>query len=207
MWRVVHSVRRRLALASVVSRVLRTAAVLALVLAAGCGSGGGDRAFVSRTGEPASSTPASPGTKVTTESTVPGPIRPACALVSAAEVAATVGNPVAAGVGQGPNCYWATSVDGGTSATVTAVKPGPAQTPEACNNLRLGQPVDAKHEPVAGLGTSAVWVFQPLTTISQGSVVACWSDAAVLVLLTGEHDANAMRTTAIDLVRKVHAQA
>jgi hypothetical protein len=37
-------------------------------------------------------------------------------------------------------------------------------------------------------------------------VVACWPDAAVLVLLTGEHDANAMRATAVDLVRKVHAQ-
>jgi hypothetical protein len=181
-------------------------AALALVMAAGCGSGGGDRAFIARQGEPASTAPKSPTTKTTTESTVPGPVRPACALLSPADVGATVGNPVAAGVGQGPNCYWATTVDGGTSATITAVKPGPAQGAESCDYLRLGQPVDAKHEPVAGLGTSAVWVFQPLTTLSQGSVVACWPDAAVLVLLTGEHDANAMRATAVDLVRKVHAQ-
>lgn len=182
----------------------RLAATLALLLAVACGSGG-TRAFVARHDDQPAAT--APAPRKTTEPTTPGPIRPACALVSREEVAATLGNPVGAGVGQESNCFWATTVDGGTSATVTAVKPGPAKAADACNYLRLGQPVDARHEPVSGIGTSAVWVFQPLTTLSQGSLVACWSDSAVLVLLTGEHDMNALRATSIDLAQRIHTRS
>lgn len=184
---------------------MRAAATVALVTAAACGSGGA-RAFVARHDGPATTTAPAPQKK-TTESTTPGPIRPACALLSRDEVAAVLGNPVATGTGAGSNCFWATTVDGGTSATVTAVKPGAAGAADACNYLRLGQPTDAPHEQVSGVGVSAVWVFQPLTTLSQGSVVACWSDSAALVLLTGEHPMAALRATAIDLVQRLHAQS
>jgi hypothetical protein len=185
-------------------RVRRSVGVIAFTVLSACGSGGAARVFIVRHDQPPNGAPA-PGKS--TDSTTPGPIRPACELVSRDEVAATLGNAVTAAVGQGPNCFWGTAVDGGTSATVTAVKPGPAKAADACAGLRLGQPTEAKHEPVTGVGSSAVWAWQPLTTLIQGSLVACWADSAVLVLLTGEHDQAAMRSTATALAQKVHTRS
>lgn len=138
----------------------------------------------------------------------PGPIKPACELVSRDEVAAAVGNQVGAGLGQGRNCFWTTEVDGGTNVTITAVKPGGGKpTADECERLRLGQPREAKHENVSGVGTSAVWVVDALTTLTQGSIVACWDDSAVLVLLTGERDVASLRATAIGLAQRVRSRS
>lgn len=189
------------------SRLLRSAAIatVAIVAFSACGSGGKSTGAIARRDRPADTAPAQ--VKSPDVTTSPGPIRAACELVSRDEVASTVGNAVTVGSGQGSNCSWGTTVDGGTSATVTAVKPGQAKAVDACNGLRLGQPAEARHESVAGVGSSAVWVFQPLTTLSQGSLVACWSDSAVLVLLTGERDPGALRATAIALAQKVHSRS
>jgi len=187
-----------------VSRLLCAVAVIALIVLSACGSGRGDAGAVAH-GDRTSTTAATQGKS--SGPTTPGPIRPACELVTGDEVGATVGNAVSAGVGQASNCSWSTTVDGGTSATVTAVKPGPNGVGQACQSLREGQPAEAKHEAVNGIGSSAVWAWQKLTTLTQGSLVACWSDSAVLVLLTGEHDQAAMRDTATALAQKVHARS
>lgn len=186
------------------SRLLRYVAVIGLVAFSACGSNRGGSGTVARGDRPATSAPtqAKPS-----DSASPGPIRPACALVSRDEVGATVGNAVGAGAGQGSTCSWSTTVDGGTSATVTAVKPGPSGVAEGCKGLREGQPGEAKHEAVSGVGSSAVWAWQTLTTLTQGSLVACWADSAVLVLLTGEKDQAAMRMTATALAQKVHSRS
>jgi len=189
--------------------VIRLLRIVAVVIAFGvvpaCGSGGGAPAFIARRDQPGVGAPKEG--KSTEPTRPPGPIRPACELVSRDEVAALLGNPVNAGVGQGSNCFWGTAVDGGTGATVTAVKPGLSAAAAACNELRLGQPAEAPHEAVSGVGTSAVWVWQPLTTLSQGSLVACWPDSAVLVLLTGEREMTAMRATATALAQKIRGRS
>lgn len=138
----------------------------------------------------------------------PGDIKAACQLISRDEVGATVGNGVSAGTGQGRNCFWSTSVDGGTSVSVTAVKPGPGKpTADECERLRLGQPREGQHENVNGVGKSAVWVVEPLTTLTQGSVVACWEDSAVQVLLTGERDAPTLRGMAVAIAQLVRSRS
>lgn len=184
------------------SRLLRLVAVIALAVLSACGSSASTSRSSAGGNRPADSAP-TPGKS--SDSGTPGPLRPACQLVTRDEVGATVGNPVGAGVGQGSNCSWSTTVDGGTSTTVTAVRPGPSGVAEGCKALREGQPSEAKHEAVNGVGSSAVWVWQSLTTLTQGSLAACWTDSAVLIVLTGEHDQGALRATATSLAQKVHS--
>lgn len=186
------------------SRMASAAICLAAMIVPGCGIGGHRAAAViGRRDQPQSTTPVTVGSAHTS----PGPIRPACQLVTRDEVATTVGNPVAAGVGQGRNCSWGTDVDGGTSVFLTAVKPGPAGIAYECDTLRQGQPAEANHETVAGVGASATWVWQSLTTLTQASLVACWDDSAVMVELTGEHPVPALRAAAASLAQRVHAHS
>jgi len=98
-------------------------------------------------------------------------------------------------------------VDGGTSVSVTAVKPGASGIAFDCDSLRQGQAHEGKHETVNGVGTSATWVYQSLTTLTQASLVACWSDSAVMVLLTGEREVPALRTSAVNLAQRVHSRS
>jgi hypothetical protein len=184
-----------------------TAALAAAALLGACG-GGPAAARIARRGQSTGTTPATVKLPNQGGTLPPGPIRPACELVSRDEMAAAVGNPVGPGTGQGRNCFWATAVDGGTSASITAVKPGPGKaTADECGRLRLGQPSEGKHEDVSGVGTSAVWVVDTLTTLIQGSIVACWDDSAVMVLLTGERDPSALRATAVNLAQRVRSRS
>jgi len=128
-------------------------------------------------------------------------------LVTREEVASTVGNPVGVATGQGRNCSWGTGVDGGTSVSITTVKPGAAGIAFECDSLRQGQARDGKRETVNGVGTSATWVYQSLTTLTQASLVACWVDSAVMVLLTGEREVPALRTTAVNLAQLAHSRS
>jgi hypothetical protein len=178
---------------------------LMAALVPACGTGGHRAAaVVGRRGQAAATTTPAIGSSAHTS---PGPIRPACQLVSREEVASVVGNPVTAGTGQGRNCSWGTDVDGGTSVFVTAVKPGPSGIAFECDSLREGQPREANHETVAGVGASATWVWQPLTTLTQASLVACWDDSAVMVMLTGERAVPALKASATNLAEGIHARS
>jgi hypothetical protein len=184
------------------ARTVPAVIIVMAVLLSACG-GHRSAAVVGRRDEP----PATPVPVPQTGTLPPGPIRPACQLVTREEVAAAVGNPVGAGTGQGRNCSWGTGVDGGTSVSVTAVKPGSGGIAFDCDSLRQGQSHEGKHETVNGVGTSATWVYQSLTTLTQASLVACWTDSAVMVLLTGERDIPALRTSAVNLAQQVHSRS
>ena len=98
-------------------------------------------------------------------------------------------------------------MDGGTSLDITAIKHTEEQAAFQCRNLRRGQAQEATREPVSGLGDPALWVWEKLADpIVQGSVVSCWEDAAVSVLLTGEKDQAALRVTATDIAKKLHSR-
>jgi hypothetical protein len=136
------------------------------------------------------------------------PGKPACDLLSRDDIAKALGNPVGDPAPGGPSdCAWGTDVDGGTSLTITASKPGASGAGPACRALHLGQPSEATREDVSGIGTSAVWAWQKLADpIVQGSLAACWDDSAVLVLLTGEKDSAVLRDTAKGLAQTVHGR-
>ena len=139
--------------------------------------------------------------------TVP-PGRPACDILTRDEVVAALGNPVRDPVPvSDQGCTWATDVDGGTSLDITAIKHTEEQAAFQCRSLRRGQPQGVTREPVSGLGDPALWVWEKLADpIVQGSLVSCWEDGAVSVLLTGEKDQGALRLTATDLAKKVHSR-
>ena len=134
--------------------------------------------------------------------------RPMCDLLTRDDVAKAVGNPVGAPQQGAPGeCTWGTDVDGGTSVDITAQKPDPSQAALVCTALRNEQASDLPREQVSGVGTSAVWVWQKLAPpLVQGTLVACWKDSAVEVLLTGEKDLGALKATAVELARTTQAR-
>jgi hypothetical protein len=187
-------------------RIARTGFVLLVmaVLGAACGSGG-DAALTRGVPGPAVTKP--PPTAPGTPSAPPvGPGAAACEILSREEVGATVGNPVRPGTGAGKFCSWGTDVDAGTSANLTVTRPAPAKAAEECTTERNALPKEAKQEQVSGVGSSAVWYWQQVSILLQGSFLACWGDAVVLVMLTGEHDQGALRTTAANFAQKVHSR-
>ncbi len=175
------------------------AVVVLVTLVGACGSDGdGDGEVTSATPPP----PAAGGSGTV------APGRPACEMLTREEVVGALGNPVRDPVPVGDQgCTWATDVDGGTSLDITAIKHTKEQAAFQCRTLRRGQPQEATREPVSGLGDPALWVWEELADpIVQGSVVSCWEDAAVSVLLTGEKDQAALRVIAADLAKKVHGR-
>ena len=182
----------------------RLLAVLALVatLLVACGSDDGDKEQTSNAGG------ASPTVSVGSGAIPAAPGKPVCDMLSRDEVQAALGNPVKDPVPVGDQgCTWATDVDGGTSLDVSAVKPGKEGIAFQCRSLRRGQSQQATKEPVDGLGNEAFWVWENLAApIVQGSLVACWDESAVSILLTGEKDQGALRLTAVDLAKKVQKQ-
>jgi hypothetical protein len=186
--------------ASVVRKVLLLFSVLVLAaLVAGCGSDDGDEGGGNTSGTPPAPTAGGSGT------VAPG--RPACEILSRDEVVAALGNPVRDPVAVGDQgCTWATDVDGGSSLDISVIKHTKEQAAFQCRTLRRGQQA-ANRESVSGLGDPALWVWEELADpIVQGSLVSCWEDGAVSVLLTGEKDQAALRVTAADLAGKVHSR-
>ena len=180
--------------------VLRAAAgALAAMLVAACGSSG-KSATVATTVVRGGTVPA-----VTTTAAPP---RAACDILSRDDVAADLGNPVNDPQAAGDtDCSWGTAVDGGSSLALTIAKPGSTAAAGAeCTAQKNSLPGDLPKVPVAGVGTSAVWVIEELTTLKQGHLVACWSDSAVTVLLTGEHDSAALQATATKVAQQVHSR-
>jgi hypothetical protein len=181
-------------------RIARVGMVVAVaVLMAGCGS-------KNETSSSTTSAAGRSGGGGTASTLAPG--KPACELLSRDDVAKALGNPVGdPAPGNREDCSWGTDVDGGTSVTITASKPGRDGAGPACRALHLGQPSEATHENVSGVGSSGVWAWQKLADpIVQGSLAACWDDSAVLVLLTGEKDQAVLRDTAKGLAQTVHGR-
>ena len=188
---LIRSVRRLLALLAVV--------VLAALMT-GCGSDQGEGGGGNTGGTPPPPAAGGSGTVALA--------RPACEILGRDEVVAALGNPVRDPVPVGDQgCTWATDVDGGTSLDVSAIKHTKEQAAFQCRTLRRGQAQDAPREPVSGLGDPALWVWEALAApIVQGSLVSCWEDSTVSILLTGEKDQAALRATATDLAKKVHSR-
>lgn len=172
------------------------AAVVPVVLAASCGSGGNGATLTRGTPRPttAAQAPVPPR-----PSGVPADVnKPACDVLSPDDVSASLGNAVRPGTGRGKFCLWGTSVDGGSSANLT-VNP-----PNQCDVVRRSLNKDGKSEPVGGLGESAVWNWRTEAILIQGDFVVCWSDAVVWITVSGEKDQSALRDAASSLAQKAH---
>jgi len=135
----------------------------------------------------------------------PGASKPTCELLTRDEVAEALGNPVSAGVPAGKDCAWATDVDGGTSLNLTVDKPAANQVGTTCDFRKASAPKE-NLEQVRGVGKSAVWSVQTLSLLTQGNLVACYDDAVVWVIVTGEKEAGALRSTASDVANKVRSR-
>ncbi len=135
----------------------------------------------------------------------PAAAKPTCELLSRDEVAQTVGNPVSAGVPAGKDCSWTTDVDGGTSLNLTVDKPAPAQAGTTCD-FRKASISKENQERVSGVGNSAVWSVQTLSLLTQGNLVACYDNAVVWVIITGEKEAGALKSTATGVADKVRSR-
>lgn len=183
-----------------VRRLGTVAVIVAFVAAlAACGSDDGDDDSLSDAGSAGEQS-----TTPTLNLDAP-PTKPPCETLSRDEVAALLGNPVKEPEPVGTrDCTWATDVDGGTSVNLTVSTPGSAGADQECRALRNSQAKEDPHEAVSGVGTSGQWVWQKNDIIVQGSLVACWDDAVVMVLLTGEHDQAQLRATATEVAKKVH---
>lgn len=180
---------------------MAVAAVVGLAVTAGCGSG------TSTTTPTTVRTTVPLGGKVPPPPTTAGLAKAACDLLSRDDVAKALGNAVEAPQPSGTtDCSWGTSVDGGTSLAITVAKPGQAAVAVACDAQRKTLPDKPPKVPVSGVGTSAVWVVEELTTIRQGHLLTCWNDSVVVVLLTGEKPTAALQATAVNVATTVHGR-
>ena len=180
------------------SRHAVPAVLLGAVLLAGCSSGGDAELSVGTGGAPGEGA-------ATTVASLPQPTGPvdtttACGTISPGEIGQVLGNPVRAGQGAETFCSWGTSVDRGTSAHLTVVRPAAGRVAQACDSQRNSQPKEANHNPVGDVGTSALWVWQPVAILLQGTLVTCWDDSVIVVGLTGEKDQAGCRVWALATV-------
>lgn len=176
--------------------------VAALLVVAGCGGGSSDKAAPPETTVAPGETPGA----AAVNATVPLP-KPACEFLSREDVATALGNPVNDATEAGAaNCTWGTAVDGGTSLDLTVVKAAAGGSDEACKDQRNTLTRSATKEPVSGVGDSAVWFVEELTTIRQGHLLACWKNGVVVILLTGEKDPGALKATASAVANEVHGR-
>lgn len=185
----------------------RTKILLAVVLAAllgGACRSGGDASITVGTNAVSSSGKGVPTSRATGLAAT-GASKAVCELMTPNEVGQVLGNPVGTGTGDDGNyCLWGTQVDKGTSADVRIKIPAAGRDAEVCQTQLASLPSEATHEPVKGVGTSAAWVYEQVSILLQGSLLACWQNAVIIVLLTGEHDQAALRATATTLAETVH---
>ncbi len=177
----------------------RLLALLAVaVLLAACGSDDSDD-------EPGAAAPTTGVPQAQAGAASPGPAKPTCELLSRDEVAQALGNPVTAGVPAGKDCSWGTDVDGGTSLNLTVDKPAPNQVGTTCDFRKASVSKD-NQERVSGVGESAVWSVQDLSLLTQGNLVACYDNAVVWVIITGEKEAGALKSTATEVADRVRSR-
>ena len=177
------------------------ALVVGVSLLAACGSGGEEASLT----EGAPGGAASPGTTqaLTQPTPAPGSVQVACDALTGEEVANILGNAVRGATGSGKNCFWGTSVDRGSSVYLSITRPAPAQE---CTAQRNALPKEATQEPVNNVGTSAVWSWQQVAILTQGTFLACWPNAIVGVMVTGEKEQGVLRAAAVTLAQRVHSR-
>ena len=183
------------------TRLVRvTLALLALLVAALVGGCGSDSDDAKETGttlardvtEGAAAAAAAPSP----------PVKPTCELLSRDDVAKALGNRVMAGVAAGKDCFWGTDVDGGTGLNLTVDKPAANRVAQQCQLRQASVSRENREQPK--VGTSAVWVVEKLSLVTQGNLVACYDNAVVWVILTGEKEAGALKDTAVSIANMVH---
>jgi hypothetical protein len=180
--------------------------LVSLVLVA-CGSGGDAELTVgTKPGTGSTATPTVPAPRGTGLAAAPAS-KAVCDLLSQNEIAQVLGNPVGPGSGDDGNyCLWGTSVDRGTTVDIRVKIPAAGRDVEVCQTELASLPSEATHEPVKGVGTSAQWVYEQVSILLQGSLLACWQNAVLVVLITGEHDQAQLRTQATSLAQTVHSR-
>ncbi len=179
----------------------RVAGLVVVSLLAACGSGGEDASLT--VGAPPGASVTTVAGETTTPTPAPGSVQVACDALTREEVANVVGNPVRAPDGSGKNCFWGTSVDRGTSISVSITRPAP---PQECTALRNALPKEATQEQVNNVGTSAVWSWQQVSILTQGTFLSCFPNAIVSVLVTGEKDQAVLRAAAVTLAQRVQSR-
>lgn len=177
------------------------AVVLVLSVLAACGAGGGEEAELSEGapgGAAVTTTPTAP-----TPTPAPGSVQAACDALTREELAGVLGNAVRAPTGEGRNCSWGTAVDGGTTVFLSFTR---QPSPQECMVQRNALSKQLAQEPVNGVGNSAVWGWQRLTLLIQGTFIACFPNAVVSVMMTGEKDPGVLRTQASTLAQRVQSR-
>jgi hypothetical protein len=177
--------------------------VVAALSLIGCGSRG-DAVLTTGVPEGGPRPTVAPVTTAVVQGPPPAaPATPVCQILSASDVAGVLGNAVREGTGEGKFCFWGTQVDKGTSADVTVGIPARGRGEQACAVQKASLPKSATQEGVSGVGSSAVWAWQPVAILVQGRLVACWPEAVVSVQVTGERDQGELRQQAVGLAQAV----
>lgn len=167
-------------------------AILLLLGLAGCSNTGDDGK--STTEEIAQSAATATGTADT------------CALLSAADIADIVGNPVLGGEPYaGPEvCRWDTEDTDHVSVVLTVRLSGSPRAQVLCEGLN--SPTDGS-EPISGLGDKAEFRFSSVAGMfDSGDLDACGAEGFVSVSLNGKKDEAAMKEEAIALTRMVFSR-
>jgi hypothetical protein len=175
--------------------------VVAVFLLAACASGGDEASLT--VGAPGGTVETTVPGGATTPTPAPGSVQVACDALTVEEIANTVGNRVRAGTGAGRNCFWATAVDRGSSIFLSMTRPAP---PQECMVQRNALAKELTQEPVSGVGSSAVWAWQQLTLLIQGTFLACWPNAIVALQITGEKDQAVLKNQASTLAQRVQSR-
>jgi len=177
-----------------------TLALLVVALLAACGSDSDEAGGTSTT---ALAKEVTEGAAAAAAAPSP-PVKPTCELLSRDDVAQALGNKVQAGVPAGKDCFWGTEVDGGTGLNLTVDKPAANRVAQQCQ-LRQASVSKEKREQLK-VGTSAIWVVEKLSLVTQGNLVACYDNSVVWVIITGEKETGALKDTATAIAEKVHSR-
>lgn len=192
-------------------RLTRVPAVFAVlmvlvVLLVACGSDGGAQ-LTEGAGTAGRATPAVTNTTAVLRGPpASAPSRPVCELIARDEVARVLGNAVQAGTGAERFCFFGTSVDKGTSADVAVSIPAAGAGDRECAIQQNSLPKEATLESVGGIGSSGTWAYQRNALLLQGTLVACWPESVVRVLVSGEKDQSILRGNAVALAEAVHGR-
>lgn len=129
-----------------------------------------------------------------------------CALLSAADIADIVGNPVLDGQPYaGPEvCRWDTDDTDHVNVLLTVRLSGSSRAQVLCGDLNN---VIDSGEPVSGLGDKAVFKFSGVAGMfDSGDLAACGAKGFVSVSLNGKKDEAAMKKAAMELTRMVFSR-
>ena len=144
------------------------------------------------------STPASSGGAPSSRS---GPID-ACTLLSQADVAAAVGNPVLKGehFAGSEVCKWDTSDPAQVNVLLTVRPVGGIRAKPLCDGLRTA---NDKGVPLAGLGDLAFWKYASGKLFDSGDLEMCHAKGFVALSLNGKADEDRMRKAMLAIVTPV----